>query len=103
MIFDLYMIVLTAFAVFGMYSAAEMVFVAIISAGTPPSVTVMLYDDSEPVYEKLKILHNSVPNNCILMVGEDTGDVKICEDIKVCRVCEISEYVTDVLFTKRDG
>lgn len=44
MLFDVYMIVITAFALFGMFCLAEQIIMAIKYGDSPKSVTILRYD-----------------------------------------------------------
>lgn len=101
MTFDVCMIVLTAFAVFGGYCLAEMIFDALEEACSPPSVTFMIYGDDDHTYKKVRQMYNNIPNNTIVFLESD-GKENIYPDSVCCAVCEISDIVTNVLFTKNN-
>lgn len=96
---DIYIIILTAFAVFGMYSAVEVFFTLYTAHNSPCSVTLIKYTDSEKTFSKRRYIHNSVDNNSIIIVGESVPD-DISDIYTVCRKCEISSVVNRLLFTK---
>ena len=101
MFFDVYMIILTAFAVFGVYCFMEMIYTAITGRNAPVSVTVMALDSGEATREKAKNIRNTLSNNYVVYISDDTGEAETEDGIRVCRFCEISSYITDVLFTKK--
>ena len=100
MFFDVYMIILTGFAVLGLFFLGEICFAAYTSRYSPPSVTVMLYSEGAPSVEKMRLIHNIIPNNHIVFITESDTDCTYINNVQVCRLCEISEYMKDVLFTK---
>ena len=100
MTFDVCMIILTAFAIFGGYCLAEMVSDAVDGIHSPPSVTVMPYSEDDSTYKKVRRIYNNVPHNTVVFVGQE--DSSIYPDSISCSVCEISAVVTNVLFTKNN-
>lgn len=82
--YDTYMILLTAFAVFGRYSFLDMIFNILNGVKSPPSVTVMRYSRSERRRRKIKYIQNTLFNNRVILIG--SGDENVYPDtIKVSR------------------
>lgn len=82
--YDAYMILMTAFAVFGRYSFLDMIFNILSGVKSPPSVTVMRYSRSDRRRKKIKYIHNTLFNNRVILIGG--GDENVYPDtIKVSR------------------
>lgn len=103
MLFDVYMIILTSFAIFGLYTFIEMLSVAVSTIKMPTSITVMRYNRETAAQKKVSYLQNNVANNKIVFIDKDEKTVNVYTDTdKICPD-EISQYITDVLFTKQSN
>ncbi|MBQ3009289.1 MAG: hypothetical protein IJD80_06875 [Oscillospiraceae bacterium] len=100
MAFDVCMIVLTAFAVLGGFFLLEMISDIIDGRDSPPSRTVMLYSEDDATYKKVRSIYNNIHNNRIIFINNDLN-TGLYPDSTNCELCEISDIVTDVLFTKK--
>lgn len=100
MFFDIYMVIITAFAVFGCYCLLEMLFLFYLQLDFPPSVTVVCHREDPLLKEKIKYMQNNIANSNILLVVENDGEKQFYDGVYICTFCEISDYITDVLFTK---
>ena len=98
MLSDIYMIILTAFAVFGLFCIAEEIITAIRLSDAPKSVTVLLYDRHFDTYNTVQYIHNTLYNNEIIMLSEDSND--ICPLATTVTPDELHKYITNALFTK---
>ncbi len=97
---DIYIIVLTAFAVFGIYSFIEIIVTLYDSCNSPASVVIMRYSDREKTCSKIHYIDNAVYNNRIILVTDEDIQHNIYPGCTVCRECEISRAVAQRLFTK---
>ena len=100
MFFDIYMIILTSFAVFGLYTFFDMVVTAFHLRKTPTSVTVMVYSQDRDTGKKVNYLQNNIYNSKIVLIDEGIGRVNIYTDTDKINPEEISAYINNVLFTK---
>lgn len=100
MVFDICMIILTAFAVFGGYCLVEMTVQIIDGRDSPPSVTIMSYSEDDNTYKKARFISENIFNNKILFIT-DNSENNIYADSSKIEICEISDTVTNVLFTKK--
>ena len=86
-----YAIVLTAFAVIGMYFVINTVITFFYLAKCPPTVTVIARSEDEVFYKKLKHIEENIPNNYTVVYpfeGTKTEE----EQQKI-----LSEYIKNVL------
>ena len=100
MLFDIYIIILTSFAILGLYTFVELILAAVYIRKMPKSVTVMAYSQDEATAKKVYALQNNVFNNKIVLVDDDEIKVNSYADTDKILTGEISQYITDVLFTK---
>ena len=98
MIADVYMIILTAFALFGAYSFAEQIIILFRRRNSPKSVTVMKYEKDMNLYHTINHLHNSLFNNEILLLSDNPED--ICPLATTVTPEELLKFITFDLFTK---
>ena len=98
MFFDVYMIILTAFALLGRFFLLEMIISDIQSINTPHSVTIMKYSKDEKAIRKIDYIYNNIPNNEVIFLSEKDENTEFPQ----VKVCEISSYLSNVLFTKDD-
>lgn len=99
---DIYIIILTAFAVFGLYSLIELIISLCAEGDLPPSVVVMKYSNDEKTYTKRRYINNTVHNNSIIMITDEDVQTDIFPGCTVCKECEISRAVAQRLFTKKE-
>jgi hypothetical protein len=64
---DIFFIVITAFAMFGVYCFAETIAEIFSVAKFPPSVTVIDTENEELAYRKIKYIERNIPNNHIVL------------------------------------
>ena len=98
MIADVYMIFITAFALFGLYSFAEQLIVLFRRRNSPKSVTVMKYEKDMNLYHTINHLHNSLFNNEILLLSDNPEDT--CPLATTVTQEELLKFITFDLFTK---
>lgn len=98
MLSDVYMIIVTAFALFGFYCLAEQVITAIKYSDTPKTITIIKYDASYRTYDAIQYIHNTLYNNETVVIS-DNPDNK-CPLATTVRPGELSQYITNALFTK---
>ena len=91
MVMDVYMIVMTAFALFGIYCFVETVAEMISASKFPPSVTVMKNNFSEKTFQKIKYVQENLPNNYTVFYPFNETD----SEEKQIRL--LQEYLKDVL------
>ncbi|MBQ8604824.1 MAG: hypothetical protein IJ410_08305 [Oscillospiraceae bacterium] len=101
MTIDVYIIILTAFAVFGFYSFIELIVSWHTEKDLPPSAVVMKYSDDEKTYIKRRYINNTVNNNSIILVSDENVRTDMYPGCTVCKECEISRAVSQRLFTKK--
>jgi len=99
---DIYIIILTAFAVFGLYSLIELIISLHVGDDLPPSAVVMKYSDDEKTYTKRRYINNTVNNNSIIMLADEDVSTDIMHGCIICKECEISRAVAQRLFTKKE-
>ena len=98
MLYDIYMIILTSFALFGFFCMIEQVFMSVRFSKAPKSVTVLLADKSINTYDTLWYIHNVLYNNEIIVISETD-----CTDFPMAAVVQekdLHRYITNALFTK---
>jgi len=99
MITDVFIIILTAFAVFGGYCLIEMLVRLSDGVNSPHSVTVMKYDENENTYKKVRFINENMFNNTVFFIT-DGNDNNIYPNSTKGEICEISDMISNVLFTK---
>ena len=98
MLFDIYMIILTAFAIFGFYCLAEQFIMAAKYSQAPKTVTILKYDGAISTYDTVQFLHNSLYNNEIVVLSDNPSHS--CPYAATISQGELSQYITNALFTK---
>lgn len=68
---DILFIVTTAFAFFGIYCFAETIAEFFAVSKFPPSVTVVLTENEDLAYRKIKYIEQNIPNNHIVLYNDD--------------------------------
>ena len=68
---DILFIITTAFAFFGIYCFAEIVSEIFSVSKFPPSVTVVLTENEDLAYRKIKYIEQNIPNNHIILYNDD--------------------------------
>ena len=84
--YDIYLIILTGFAVFGIYSFFETLLTFFTLKNMPTSVMVMKNDTDSRTMHKIKLAEQNIPNNYIVFYPFETENEK-----------NIDEYIKDVL------
>ena len=97
MISDVYMIFITALAVFGLYCIAENIMMHINCRNGAKTVVLVVYDESKNVYGTVDYLHNNIFNCNIMVVAEEEN---ICPMAGCVTVEDLHQYITNDLFTK---
>lgn len=92
---DVFFIVITGFAIIGIYTTIDTLYKMIISRTLPPSVTIMKNDDEVKTYKKVKFLDDTVPNNYTLLYPFDNSENENLQKDK------LSGYINEILFTNR--
>ncbi|MBR5521253.1 MAG: hypothetical protein IKU54_04575 [Oscillospiraceae bacterium] len=95
-----FIIILTAFAVFGRYSLAVMIAASGVKKHYPPSVTIMRCDSYEKAMDKISLVRNNIPDNSLIIIPDESVYHNCCNPEKLCGFCEICVQVTRRLFTK---
>lgn len=98
MLFDIYMIILTAFAVFGLFCFAEQIVMTIRYSSSPKTVTVIRYDAAFPTYDTIRYIHNTLYNNEIVVLSDNPDHQ--CPMATTVSVEGLHKYITNALFTK---
>ena len=84
--YDIYLIILTGFAVFGIYSFFETLLTFFTLKNMPTSVMVMKNDTDGRTMHKIKLAEQNIPNNYIVLYPFEEEKGKNFED-----------YIKDVL------
>lgn len=95
---DVYMIIVTSFAVFGMFCLAEQIVMAVKYADSPKTITLIKYDASCKTCDTIRFIHNTLYNNETVVLS-DSPDNK-CPVATTVTPAELSQYITNALFTK---
>lgn len=90
---DIYIIFLTAFAVFGLYSVFVMLVELYDSHNSPPSVTFIPYSTDEKTLSKIMSLSNHIPNNTIVFITDKNDIVTKTYGCTVYSSCDITPYI----------
>ncbi|MBQ9845141.1 MAG: hypothetical protein IJO54_03555 [Oscillospiraceae bacterium] len=94
MAFDIYIIILTAFAVFGLYCLVDMVLALFAMGKMPASVMIMKNDMGDKTFKKVKFAEQNIPNNYTVFYPFDNAD----SDEKQMEL--LNGYLTEVLGVK---
>ena len=97
MISEVYMIFITALAVFGLYCIAENILIHINCRNSPKTVVLVVYDETKDVYGTVDYLHNNIFNCHIMIVAEKEN---ICPLADCVTAEDLHQYITNDLFTK---
>lgn len=103
MLFEIFMITLSAFAVYGLYCIGELILVFMARRHSPKSVTIMLYQKDMETYSKIRYLQNNVFNNEIILLTDDTLQKNIYTDFILSDKRHLLSELQNLLFTKTDG
>ncbi|MEG0019687.1 MAG: hypothetical protein RSA20_07740 [Oscillospiraceae bacterium] len=98
MLFDIYMILLTSFAVFGVYCFLDMLYSLFYLKRVPKTVTFLNYSIDPFTQRKIRLMQNSVGNNDIVFISENMEN--IYDDTKISKKADIMQYIDNGLFTK---
>ena len=94
MLYDIYIIILTGFAVFGMYCFADTVLAFFTLAKMPPSVMFVKRSYDENTLRKIKFAEQNVPNNYTVFYPMDDGEDEFEQYEK------LNSYLDDILGVK---
>lgn len=103
MLFEIFMITLSAFAVYGLYCIGELILVFMGRRHSPKSVTIMLYQKDMETYSKIRYLQNNVFNNEIILLTDDTLQKNVYTDFILSDNRHLLSELQNLLFTKTDG
>ncbi len=92
---DVFFIVITGFAILGIYTTIDTLCKMIICRTLPPSVTIMKNDDKVITYKKVKYLEDTVPNNYTVLYPFDNSESQNIQKDK------LTEYLNKILFTNK--
>ena len=98
MVFDVYMIFITAFALFGAFCLIESIVMGIKYGRCSETVTIIKYNNERAVLATVEYLHNTLYNNKIIIVS-DNGER--CLLAPTVTQEELHKYITNDLFTKK--
>ena len=76
MAMDFFMIIMSAFALFGFYCFAEFIAETFAVSKVPPSVVIMKNISDEKTFQKIKYIQENLPNNYTVLYpfGEAYGE-----------------------------
>ncbi len=97
MFFDIYMIIMTGFAILGVYTTIDTIYKMIIYRTMPASITLIKNDENNltNTYRKFKFVEQTVPNDYTVLFPFDKSDN---EDMKKE---SLYDYINKVLFTNK--
>ena len=95
---DVYMIFLTAFALFGAFSLIESVVMGIRYGKCSETITIIKYDNEIQVLNTVEYLHNTLYNNEIVIVSDKEEECVLAPTVTHE---ELYKYITNGLFTKK--
>ena len=93
MAYDIYIIILTAFGMFGIYCFIETLLTFFDLAKMPPSVMIMRNETDENTLKKVDFVQQNVPNNHIVFYP---AEEKIGEENQMETLCNYLESVLGV-------
>ena len=93
MAYDIYIIILTAFGMFGIYCFIETLLTFFDLVKMPPSVMIMRNETDENTLKKVDFVQQNVPNNYIVFYPEEE---KIGEEKQMETLCNYLESVLGV-------
>ena len=94
---DAYNIIITAFALFGLYSFIDGVIMYLRYGRGAQTVTVIKYEDEYSVLNTIEYLNNALYNNSVVVVSDQKTDSPV---IPIVTLDELHKYITNALFTK---
>ncbi len=98
MVSDIYMIFLTAFAIFGIFSIMEDIVMYLSYRKSAKNVVIVFGGDNDAtVYNTVQYLHNTLYNSYIIVVSEGNS---LCEEARYMTKEELLKYIKNDLFTK---
>ncbi|MBR2502987.1 MAG: hypothetical protein IKB62_02555 [Oscillospiraceae bacterium] len=92
--FDIYIIILTAFGMFGIYCFIDMTINVFSTSKFPPSVLVLRNSDDEKTMKKVKYAQENLPNNYTVFYPFEDDEDREKQLEKICG------YIEDVLDVK---
>ena len=97
MIFDVYMIVITAFAVFGLFCLVENIAMHICYRNSCETVTIVKYSGEYSTQSTIQYLNYTLYNNQVVVVS---GEKIIFPQADTVPLEDLHKYITNALFTK---
>lgn len=94
---DIFLIIVSAFAVLGLYYVVNVISSILMAGKMPVSYTFMLYSEDDMAYQKYKSFVYNIANNRIIFIGD--GNKNIYDETVKISECEIFEFVSNNLFT----
>jgi len=94
MAYDIYIIILTGFAVFGMYCFIDTVFSLIGMRNMPASVLILKNDMGDRTFKKVKFAEQNIPNNYTVLYPYDK-EKEAAEQLEVLNL-----YIEQILGVK---
>lgn len=95
--FDVYMIFITAFAVFGLFCLVESIAMYICYRNSCETVTVIKYTEEYSTQNTIQYLNNTLYNNQVVVLSQEKI---IFPQADTVSVEELHKYITNALFTK---
>lgn len=97
MLFDIYMILITSFAVFGVYCFIDMLYTVCYLRKMPKSITILNYSSDKYTKRKVRFVQNTVANNELIFLSKDSKN--IYENTVITPIDDIVKYIKGSLFT----
>lgn len=97
MFFDIYMILITSFAVFGVYCFIDLIYTLLYLRNMPRSITILSYSIDNYTKHKIKLMQNTVAVNDIVFLADDKEN--IYDNTQKMSRDEMIKYIEDSLFT----
>lgn len=97
MFFDIYMILITSFAVFGVYCFIDLIYTLLYLRNMPRSITILSYSIDSYTKHKIKLMQNTVAVNDIVFLADDKEN--IYDNTQKMSRDEMIKYIEDSLFT----
>lgn len=94
---NILMIILTGFAVLGVWFVCDLAIKTARGIKSPQTVTFIKYSESDGAYYKILALQTETFNNKIVLIGD--GDENIYSGLEKIKKCEISDFIENHIFT----
>ena len=95
--FDVYMIFITAFAVFGLYCLVESIVMYMCFRNSCETVTIIKYNGEYSTQNTIQYLNNTLYNNQVVVVSKEKI---IFPQADAVSEEDLHKYITNALFTK---